>query len=123
MCGCPGNELDCEIGSMEARSATYIESKKSAIAQVNTFESANVVLTIPGLLHDPTTIGSKSMNASVSNAGTLDETNTLKLGEVGQLSDALVGEIATAGEIDVPNASARLCQGDDGCVGDAGAVA
>ena len=91
--------------NMEMRPATYIKGKKSAVAQVNTLQSANVVLTVTRLLHDTTTIGSQSMNTSVSNAGTLDETNALKLGKVGQLSDALVGEIAAAGEIDVPDTS------------------
>ena len=62
------------------------------------------------------------MDTSVSNAGTLDETNALKLGKVGQLSDALIGEIATAGEVNVPDTSTRLSQGDYGCVGDTGAV-
>lgn len=90
---------------------------------MDTLKSADILLTVARLLHDSTTISRKSMNAPVSDGSTFDKTNALKLGQVSQLSDALVGEVATASEIDVSDASTALGQGDDGCVGDASTVA
>jgi hypothetical protein len=101
---------------------TYIKSKKGAVTQVNTLQSADILLTVARLLHDSTTISRKSMNTSVSDGSTLDKAHTLELGEVGQLSDALISEIATAGEVNVSDASTALGQGDDGCVGDTSTV-
>ena len=61
---------------------TYIESEESAVTQVDTLQSADILLTVARLLHDSTTIGRKSMNTPVSDCGTFDKTNALKLGEV-----------------------------------------
>jgi hypothetical protein len=60
---------------------------------VDTLQSADILLTIARLLHDSTTISRKSMNTPVSNGSTFDKTHALELGEVGQLRDALVGEL------------------------------
>ena len=104
-------------------SNTYVESKKSAVTQVDTLQSADILLTVARLLHDSTTVSRKSMNTPVSDGSTFDKTNALKLGKVGQLSNALIGEVATTGQINVSDASTALGQSDDGCVGDTSTVA
>jgi len=106
-----------------SQASTYIKSKESTVAQVDTLQGTDVVLAVARLLHDTATIGGKSMDTPVGNTGTLDKTHTLKLGKVGQLSYALVSEVAAAGEIDVSDTSARLGQANDRSVGDASTMA
>lgn len=103
---------------------TYLQSELSTITQMDSLQHTDAVRgAVFRSCRYASAISSQCLNASVSDAGALDKPDTLKLGKIGQLSYARVGEVAATSKIDISNAIARLGKSDYGCVGNAGAVA
>jgi hypothetical protein len=98
---------------------TYLEGQICAIAEMHTFQHADAVdfLVVLDLTHG------KSMNAAISDTGTLDQSYPLELWQASQFRDTTIGQSTATSEIDVADAIARFGQGLDTDISDARTVA
>lgn len=97
----------------------YFESQIRAVAEMHTFQHADAVdfLVVLDLTHG------KSMDAAISNTGTLDQSYPLELWQASQLRNTAIGQSTATSKIDIADAIARLGQGLDTDVSDARTMA
>jgi hypothetical protein len=97
---------------------TYIESKKSAIAQMHPLQHADTIYS-PAALNFA---NRQAVNTPVGDSCTLHQADPLQLGQSSQLHDAVVGQTTAARQINVADSIARLCKSLHGKIRNSRAV-
>lgn len=110
----------------------YLEGKVSAVAQMDSLQAAvargivfagnDVAVRIPTRTQSLVRL-CQSVDTLVSDIGTLDQPDSLQLGEGRQAGDRVVGQVDAASEIDVADPVTALDEALDGVVRDVAAVA
>lgn len=116
-------------GVTNAGRLSYLQRQVRTITEVDTLEAAVVVVVFAALaigisaVAVPLVLFRQGKDAIVRDAGTLDEADSLQLGQASELHDRVIGKVGAAAQVDVTDAVAGRHQFLNGLVGDVAAVA